>query len=170
VHQFKADGSYELTRGAPGLNFGLSAHWYSGWPENAYALSANYFNWIYYVAPRGSVGRNPADFEIDLHAGYPIRLGRSVRLTVQADLFNLLDRQAIVAYDQRYNLFPGGPCGGVPAGFCNGDGGLATRPGTLEPLGSVGDPRRTATNPDDLRKGTIFTSPRSLRLGVRLTF
>jgi hypothetical protein len=167
VHQAKLDGSYELKNG---LNLGLSTHWYSGWPENAYGLSFNYSSWQYYLVPRGSVGRNPSDFEIDLHASYPIRLGKRVRLRLQVDVFNLLDRQAIVSYDQRYNLFPDGPCGGVPETFCNGDGGLATRPGTLQPLGSIGDPRRSATNPDYLRKGAIFTGPRSLRIGARLTF
>jgi hypothetical protein len=167
VHQLKLDGSYELKSG---LNFGLSTHWYSGWPENAYGLSFNYSSPQYFLVPRGSVGRNPADYEIDLHASYPIRLGKTARLQLQADVFNLLDRQALLSYDQRYNLFPDGPCGGIPAELCNGDGGLATRPGTLEPLGAIADPRQTATNPDYLKKGTIFTSPRSLRLGVRVIF
>src|SRR5262249_54792388 len=134
VHQLKLDGSYEFGGRAAGLNVGLSTHWYSGWPENAYGLSFNYSSWLYYLVPRGTVGRNPADIEVDLHACYPIRLGKTARLQVQADIFNLLDRQAVLAYDQRYNLFPDGPCGGVPAALCNGDGGLATHPGTLAPL------------------------------------
>jgi hypothetical protein len=167
VHQAKLDGSYELRSG---LNLGLSTHWYSGWPENAYGLSFNYGSWEYFLVPRGTVGRNPADFEVNLHASYPIHLGKTARLRLQADVFNLLDRQAVLSYDQRYNLFPDGPCAGLPEGLCNGDGGLATRPGTLEPVGSIADPRRTATNPDYLRKGNIFTGPRSLRLGVRLIF
>ena len=167
VHQAKLDGSYEL-RG--GLNFGLSAHWYSGWPVNAYGLSFNYESWDYFLVPRGSLGRNPSDYEIDLHASYPIRLGKTARLRLQADVFNLLNRQAAISYDQRYNLFTDGPCGGVPEELCNGDGGLATRPGTLQPLGAIAAPRRTATNPDYLRRGDFFTGPRSLRIGARLTF
>jgi hypothetical protein len=93
-----------------------------------------------------------------------------MRLRVQADVFNLFDRQSIVSYDQRYNMFPDGACAGVPEALCNGDGGIATRPGRLVPLGAIGDPRQTATNPDYLKKGTQFTGPRSLRLGVRLIF
>src|SRR5262249_6137573 len=95
VHQLKLDGSYEFGGRAAGLNVGLSTHWYSGWPENAYGLSFNYSSWLYYLVPRGTVGRNPADFEVDLHASYPIRLGKTARLQVQADIFNLLDRQAV---------------------------------------------------------------------------
>ncbi len=171
VHQCKLDGSYEVLTGkATGLNVGLSTHWYSGIPENAYGFSANYLSGQHYLAPRGTVGRQPADYEIDVHASYPIRLGKKARLQLQADVFNLLNRQSILRYDERYNLIQDGACAGVPEGLCTADGGLRTRPGTLEPIGSLGDPRATATNPDYLKKGGSFTGPRSLRFGVRLSF
>jgi hypothetical protein len=117
-----------------------------------------------------SVGRQPANFEIDLHVSYPIRLGKTARLQLQADAFNLLDRQAVLRYDERYNLIQDGPCAGVPEGLCTEESGLLTHPGTLEPVGSIGDPRLTATNPDYLRKGVAFTGQRSVRLGARLSF
>jgi outer membrane receptor protein involved in Fe transport len=170
VHQCKLDGSYELGGKASGLNVGLSTHWYSGLPENAYGVSVWYLGAQYYLVPRGSVGRNPADFESDLHVNYPVRAGKTARINVQADVFNLFDRQAIVRYDERYNLIQDGRCSGVPEGICTEDGGLRTRPGTLQPLGVLGDVRRTATNPDYLKKGNTFTGRRSLRLGVRMTF
>ena len=170
VQQGKLDGSYEFAGRAAGLNLGVSMHAYSGLPENAYGASFNYSNWEYYLVPRGTVGRNPADVGIDLHASYPIRFGKTMLLRVEADVFDPFDRQALLSYDQRYNLFSNGPCAGIPAGLCNGDGGLAVRPGTLIPIGSIGDPRQTAPNTDYLTKGTRFTSPRSLRLGVRYTF
>jgi hypothetical protein len=170
VQQGKLDGSYEFAGRAAGLNVGVSLHAYSGLPENAYGLSFNTSSWEYYLAPRGTVGRNPADVGIDLHASYPIRVGQTTRLTVEADLFDPFNRQALLFYDQRYNLFANGSCAGIPDGLCNGDGGLTARPGTLIPVGSIGDPRQTATNPDYLKMGTRFSSPRSLRLGVRYTF
>lgn len=171
VHQWKLDGSYEFSGKLSGLNLGLSTHWFSGLPLNARGVSFNYFSWEYYLAPRGSVsGRHPADYEISLHASYPIRLTKHLRLALQADVFNLLDRQHILIYDERYNLIQDGPCAGVPEALCNGDGGWATHPGTLEPLGSLADPRGTATNPDYLRRGIAFTGQRSVRLGLRLSF
>jgi hypothetical protein len=171
VHQLKLDGSYELSGKLARMNLGLSTHWFSGLPLNARGFSFNSFAWDYYLVPRGSVkGRHPADYEIDLHGSYPIRLSGALRLKVQADVFNLLDRQAILIYDERYNLIQDGPCAGVPEALCNGDGGWATRPGTLEPLGSLTDPRQTATNPDYLKRGSAFTGQRSLRLGLRLSF
>ena len=60
--QLKLDGSYEFSSGAMnGLNLGLSYHWLSGTPLNAYGYSLAYQNWEYYLVPRGSLGRGPSD-------------------------------------------------------------------------------------------------------------
>jgi hypothetical protein len=42
--------------------------------------------------------------------------------------------------------------------------------GSIDPIGFIPDPRASATNPDYLAKGVVFTQPRTLRVGVRLTF
>jgi hypothetical protein len=183
--QVKLDGSYEFANGgAQGLNLGFSTHWYSGTPLNAYGYSFAYSNWEYYLVPRGSVGRGPSDWEADLHVGYPVKLGGQRRLNLIADVFNLFDRQAITFLDERYNLVQDGHCGGIPEAICNGDGGLATRPVTgtpdklsLTPLGTIANPRATATNPDYLQKSAAtapdirpFTGQRSIRIGARFTF
>ena len=167
-HQLKFDGSYEFQRGVPGLNLGLSTHWYSGTPLNAYGYSFAYANWEYFLAPRGSVGRGPKEWEADFNATYPIRFGANRRVNILMDVFNLFDRQAIIQLDERYNLSQHGRCAGFPdADQCNGDNGWLTRPDTLTPLGSLSNPRATAPNVDYLKAGTVFTQPRSIRLGVR---
>jgi hypothetical protein len=169
-HQIKFDGSYEFSRGAiSGLNLGLSTHVYSGLPLNAYGYSIPYANWEYYLVPRGSLGRGPRDWEANLNASYPIRFG-SNRLTLLFDVFNLFDRQKAIQLDERYNLQLNGRCAGIPEEDCNGDNGWLTQPGTLTPVGSLSDPRATAPNPDYLRKGVLFTQPRSVRLGIRFTW
>jgi hypothetical protein len=152
------------------LNVGLSTHWYSGIPKNAYGYSFAYANWEYYLVPRGSLGRHPSDYETDLNLSYPIKLGDRSRLNLVAAVFNLFDRQSIIQYDERYNLVQDGPCAGVPDAICNGDGGILNRPGTVDPAGTIPNPLATATNPDYLKKGIAFTGQRSLRVGVRLTF
>jgi hypothetical protein len=168
-NQFKFDGSYDFQRGAlTGLNIGVSTHYYSGAPLNAYGYSVPYANWEYYLAPRGSLGRGPSDWEADLRFNYPIRLGSTSRLNLMVDIFNLFDRQEAVQLDERYNLALDGRCAGIPEDQCNGDNGWLTTPGTLNPLGSLSNPRATATNPDYLQKGTVFTQPRSIRFGVKL--
>lgn len=167
--QVKLDGSYEFSTGAmKGLNLGASFHWLAGTPLNAYGYSFLYQNWEYYLAPRGSLGRGPADWEADFHASYPVRLGSRARLNLIADIFNIFNRQSTTLLDERFNLPSHGDCAGISD--CNGDNGWATQPGTLTPLGSLSDPRNNAPNPDYLKKGLRFTAPFSLRLGARITF
>jgi Carboxypeptidase regulatory-like domain/TonB dependent receptor len=166
-HQIKFDGSYEFKNG---FNIGLSTHWYSGQPLTAYGYSLAYQNWEYYLTPRGSLGRGPSDYEASVHLNYPIKLGNKKKLDLIADVFNVFNRQSAITLDQRYNLTKDGPCAGIPDGLCNGDGGLATVPGTLTPLGQLSDAAATATNPDFLKKGIFFTLPRSIRFGLRFNF
>ena len=168
VHQWKFDGSYEVSRGAlSGLNLGLSTRWFSGYPLNAYGHSFLYANWEYYLVPRGSAGRGPSEWEADMQVSYPIRLGGTRRMNLFMDIFNLFNRQNTIQLDERYNLIEDSQCAGIPESACNHDNGIVTNPGTLTPVFTINDPRATATNPDYLEKGVAFTAPRSIRLGVR---
>ena len=167
THQIKFDGSYEFQTGPTGLNLGFSTYWLSGMPLNAYGYSFAYANWEYYLAPRGSLGRGPSEWEASLQAQYPIRFGDNKRINLIMDVFNLFDRQNIIQLDERYNLQLHGRCSAVPAAQCNGDNGWLTQPDTLTPLGSLSNPRANAPNRDYLTKGTLFTQPRSIRFGVR---
>ena len=138
-NQLKFDGSYEFQGGMMrGLNLGLSTRWYSGTPLNAYGYSFAYANWEYYLVPRGSLGRGPSDWEADINASYPIRLGATTRLQLLLDVFNLFNRQSEIQLDERYNLSRNGRCAGIPSDDCNGDNGWLTQPDTLTPLGSLG--------------------------------
>ncbi len=169
--QLKFDGWYEVNRGKlNGMSIGWSQRWLGGTPLNAYGYSFAYQNWEYYLVPRGSVGRGPSDWETDLHLSYPIRFGGERRVTLQADVFNLWNRQSITTLDERYNLISDGECGGIPGLICNGDGGIATTGNSLTPAGTLSNPRSTASNPDYLRKGIAFTQPFSLRFGLRFNF
>jgi hypothetical protein len=170
-HQLKFNGSYTFGPGfAEGFNVGLSTYYASGRPLTAYGYSGGYRNWEYFLVPRGSLGRGPDEYEADLHFGYPVRFG-GVELNLLADIFNLLDRQAATNVDQRFNRVSDGPCAGFPEAFCNHDGGLTTVAGTLTPAYRLTEADlRNAPNPDFLKAGTAFTAPRSIRLGVRLSF
>ena len=168
VHQWKFDGSYEVSRGAlSGLNLGLSTRWLSGYPLNAYGHSFLYANWEYYLVPRGTAGRGPSEWEADMQVSYPVRLGGTKRMNLFMDIFNLFNRQNTIQLDERYNLIEDSQCAGIPESACNHDNGIVTNPGTLTPVFTITDPRATATNPDYLEKGVAFTAPRSIRLGVR---
>ncbi len=167
--QFKVNGSYTFQDGAiEGLTLGLSTFYATGFPANAYGYSFLYNNWEYFLAPRGSLGRHPNTYEADVHADYPIRFGDGFELQLILDVFNVLDRQAIIQYDEQYNRPETGT--GVPAALDNGDGGLLHQPGSINPVGQLTNPRATATNPDFLRKGVNFTGERQIRFGVRFRF
>jgi hypothetical protein len=187
THQLKFYGSYQFsgTSMVNGLDVGFSAHYASGTPLTAVGYSGGYANWEYYLTKRGAAGRGPADYEADLHLDYPIKMGTG-RVSVIADVFNILDRQGKTTLDQRYNRQEDGACAGFesicdatnvspkgvapvnPAGAALGGGGIATKPGTLTPIGSVN--LANAPNPDFLKAGTSFTYPRTFRLGARFTF
>lgn len=172
THQLKLDGSYTFAGGMlDGFSVGFSTHYQSGTPLTAAGYSIAYGNWEYYLTERGELGRGPDSYEADLRLGYPIKFSNDMRLNLSLSVFNLLDRQAETAIDNRYNrIQDAGPCPGIPDALCNGDGGLLAVPGTTQPLGRLDNPRATAPNPDFLTKGTAFTQPRSIRVGVRLTF
>lgn len=170
THSVKLNGSYTvLDGGLEGLNFGLSTYWRSGTPLTAYGYSFGYSNWEYFLTPRGALGRNPSEYEADLHIGYPIRMeGRELELLL--DVFNVLDRQAVTNLDQRYNLDSQPFCAGIPDALCGAGGSLQHDGASLRPVAQLPNPRATATNPDFLRKGVAFSPPRSIRFGARLRF
>jgi outer membrane receptor protein involved in Fe transport len=172
THQLKFYGSYQFPAGSmlTGLDVGVAAHYASGTPLTAVGYSAGYANWEYYLTTRGALGRGPADYEADLHVDYPIKMGTG-RLSVIADVFNVMDRQGKTAVDLRFDrvqdVTGANPCPGFSA-VCNDAGGIAAIPGTTKPVGTVNV--SNAPNPDFLKAGTQFTQPRTFRLGARFTF
>ena len=174
THQLKFYGSYQFSGASMlnGLDVGLAAHYASGTPLTATGYSQAYQNWEYYLTTRGALGRGPADYEADLHVDFPIKVGTG-HMSVIADVFNILDRQGKTAVDLRYNRAQDAACIGFvgtngSADPCNGDGGITTPNHTLTPNGTVN--LAAAPNPDFLKAGTAFTSPRTFRLGARFTF
>lgn len=171
THQFKVNGSYTWTDGAiEGLTLGGSAYYATGFPQNAYGYSFGYNNWEFYLAPRGSLGRHPDAYEINLHADYPIRIGENFELQLILDVFNALDRQAIIQYDEQYNRPENGFCAGIPDELCGAGGGLQHDGPNARPVGQLQNPKATAPNPDFLKAGINFTGERQIRFGVRFRF
>ncbi len=174
THVVKLNGSYTFQDGAlEGLNLGASAYWQSGTPLTAQGYSFGYANYEHYLTPRGSLGRGPSDYEMDLHVGYPLRIG-DYELHFLVDIFNLLDRQSIRRLDQRYNRAEDGFCAGIPDDLCGEGAALQHQPGSLQPVGQLSNPRATSPNPSFLKRGgnrnSDYTEPRSIRVGMRFRF
>jgi hypothetical protein len=181
THTFKVDASYLFSEGVlNGLNVGASAYYRSGLPLNAYGYSFGYANNEFFLAPRGSLGRGPDDYEMDLSVSYPLEFGDSgVSLKLMLDVFNVLDRQAITRLDERYNRAEDGFGAGIPGNcfppfepgdLCSTMGGINHIEGTTQAAGEIPNIKDNAPNPDYLQAGQAFTGPRTIRFGLKLNF
>ena len=99
-HQLKASGTYTTPWK---LVVGASAYWRSGTPVTRYGFSDIYARYEFFLTKRGAEGRTPDNYEVDLHLGYPLALGR-ITVNLLADVFSLLDAQRAVLVDQRWGF------------------------------------------------------------------
>jgi hypothetical protein len=114
-----------------------------------YGFSDVYGRYEFFLTRRGAEGRTPDNYEADLHLGYPVRIG-PVTVNLLADVFNLVNAQRPILLDQRYNIEE----------FADADYVCGSN------LAAV-DERKC-----NERYGNAFLrqAPRSLRLGVRVSF
>jgi hypothetical protein len=99
--QLKSYGSYAFDFGlVAGANLyyltgaplsKLGGHWYWG-PDHRY------------VTPRGSEGRTPDWYGLDLHLDYPIHIN-DMELKLILDVFNVANHQSVVEADNRWTVF-----------------------------------------------------------------
>jgi hypothetical protein len=156
THQFKIDGYYSFDFG---LNIGASAYYVTGKPVTAYGYDVTYRNYEYYLSERGAYGRTDDEYEMDLHFGYPIKLG-GAELNLLLDIFNVLDQQGETDRDMRFNLDQTLDVINYDTGEVNP---LLAGGTTCESLGVE------SCNPN-FNKSNVFQDPRSIRIGVRLSF
>ena len=65
-HQFKVSGVYESPWK---LSVGAAAYWRSGTPLTRYGYSDAYGRYEFFLDKRGSEGRSPSNYDIDVHLG-----------------------------------------------------------------------------------------------------
>jgi outer membrane receptor protein involved in Fe transport len=99
-HQVKLSGYYVFPFG---LSVGTTAFYRSGTPITRYGYSDAYGRYEFFLTPRGDEGRTPANYDLDLHLGYPLALG-PVKVNFLVDVFNLFNTQKPVLLDQRYGF------------------------------------------------------------------
>ncbi len=81
------------------LTTSVSAYYLSGAPLSKIGWWDGYGGPELFLAPRGSEGRSPSLYEVDMHFDYGLGLG-PVTVHILADAFNLLNRQAATQIDQ----------------------------------------------------------------------
>jgi hypothetical protein len=155
-HQLKVNASYTFPFG---LNTGISAYWRSGVPITAYGYSQAYGFWDYHLSDGGAFGTTPSEYEADLHVDYPFKF-RGAQVTLLMDVFNLLNRQGVTNVDMHYDL-------DETYEVINYSGTSA--PGPIVPAIKPGDKAHPPTNPA-FGQPNQWQAPRSIRLGVRLSF
>jgi len=98
-HQIKVYGTYVTPFK---LNVGLAAYFRTGTPISRLGYSVSYDRWEFFLVKRGTDGRVPSDYEVDLHLAYPLQLG-PVTVNAMVDIFQLLNTQRATFLDERYN-------------------------------------------------------------------
>lgn len=103
THVAKAAASYRLGFGATLGGFLTVA---SGTPLSEYGTSAYDAGYRTFVRARGSAGRTPAIWSLDVHASYdlPVARHRRVRPRLLLDVFNIGSPRRALLYDRRHYL------------------------------------------------------------------
>jgi hypothetical protein len=99
-HQLKLSGIY-ITPFK--LSVGLSSFYRSGTPLTAYGYSDIYARYEFFLTDRGALGRTPANYDVDLHLGYPLPVG-PVTLNFLLDVFNVFNTQRPILLDERWDF------------------------------------------------------------------
>lgn len=147
-YQFKLYGSYLWPFR---LTTGFYAQYLDGTPISQLGAHSLYGANERFVTPRGTFGRTPDVWSLDLHLQYPIRIGGN-ELQLIADVFNVTDEEQATAVNQTWttaNQNAADPnCGGPGTG-----------PGTACNQGNplFGTP-------------TAFQTPQTIRLGAKFSF
>ncbi|MEM7483291.1 MAG: TonB-dependent receptor [Acidobacteriota bacterium] len=150
-HQVKLYGSYLWPFK---LITGFYGQWLSGTPISQLGAHPVYGNSERFVTPRGSFGTTPDVWNLDLHVEYPITLSSGLDLKLVGDVFNVTDQQEATQVDEDWTFAPLTQTPTPPD--CGGPG---TGPNTSCPNG----------NPQ-FGQATQFQAPRTLRLGVKLSW
>ena len=85
-----------------GLSVGGQFYVRSGLPISRFGFFNNFYPDLLFLDQRGSNGRTPTDYDLNLSVGYNINIG-PVTVTPQAYLLNALNRQTVTSVDATFN-------------------------------------------------------------------
>jgi hypothetical protein len=146
---------------------------FSGPPTNYLGANARpgYGTDAVYILPRGSGERLPWLHDIDGHLAINYKISKDSTLSASIDAFNLFNFQEVANIDQSYTIYPNGVLpipNGTPA-----DVPAATEDGAPGSKVVSDDDGHVLTadekNPN-FGNVSAYQTPRSIRLGLKLTF
>lgn len=100
THVFKLSGAYTFTFG---LTLGTSFFWESGTPLTNFGRLRN-SGYSYFITPRGSAGRSPSVWDLNLRLTYNLWnfFNTALKPRIKIDLFHLFSQRTPVNYDQTH--------------------------------------------------------------------
>ena len=162
-HQIRLDAAYT----APfGLQVGIGAYARSGTPLSVLGYYNSFYPDNLFLTQRGTAGRTPWDYEVNLNLAYNWNVGRGITVTPMVYVFNLLDRQTPTAYDQDFN--PNGNFVTDSSSPFYGQAGI--KPGDPLPGGGTCTSNVPCSDNPYYRKITARTQPRFFRFALRIAF
>lgn len=161
-HLLKVDGFYQFDlKKAGSVVLGGSFRAQSGIPHNTLAAHPVYGSDESYLLARGSSGRSPTTWQVDVKASYGRKLNDTMTLEGFVDVFNLFNNQAELDADERYTIDNSQPIVGgdakdlAHAKILDADGYAANlTPDVNKNFGNL----------------NARQAPLSMRFGVRLSF
>jgi hypothetical protein len=155
-NSFKIDGAYVYELDAKTtLNFGANFRADQGTPLNYLGAHPLYGRSEAFILPRGSAGRLPWTWSVNLRASAAYKLSKDYSLGISVDLFNVTDNRETTAVSQDYTFDSVSP-------IING-----TKADLAYLKNTAGQP--VTVNPQFLQP-TSYQLPFSARLGARLSF
>jgi hypothetical protein len=98
THAFKLSGSYRLDNG---LSFGASAHYMSGTPLNEFGSGPGLLDFQrIFLMKRGSAGRTPSIWDLNLRLQYAMRASKRMRPTIVLDALHVGSQREVISIDQ----------------------------------------------------------------------
>lgn len=178
THQVKLAGSYTFNV-SPAFNVtaGVQYTGQSGRPMNALGNQPLYGNGLAYVIEQGAAGRTPFIHALDLKASVSYVISAPYEVKFSVDVFNILNKQDILLYEQNYTYDPVHP---IQKSGCKVDA-----VGTSDPIGKLQsacpdvaflksvDGHRANVNPawgKALAATLAYQVPIQMRFGLSLAF
>jgi hypothetical protein len=177
-HTFKMFGAYSF-KVSPKMNLTASGAFttLSGAAQNALGAHPAYGSSQAFIVQRGSAGRSPWQTTLDVGGRFEYTITPPYAIKVSLDVFNVLNSQEIVNFDEDYTFDSVQPivnlkCDSTAVGSknpiaklqsdCPDVAHLKTLDGTpVTPNPNFGKPAATATS---------YQTPLALRIGLALTF
>jgi outer membrane receptor protein involved in Fe transport len=176
THAFKVFGAKEFQLGKDmSFNVGGGYRARSGSPLNYLGYHPRRSGSETFILPRGSAGELPWVHNLDTHLGLNRKLFGDYTLSLTLDVFNVFNFQGVTAVDQTFTSTQVHPIegGGSPADVeaCREEGGACK----VKVYDSSLSPESSPTlSPGDInpnfKKPTAYQAPRSIRLGMKLSF